>query len=319
MPRGELKLPNFFLVGAPRAGTTSLYHHLDQHPEIFMSPLKETAYFSYEMRIDRIAPELQPPARQAAESTRRYLDGPVLEKRFAGIITEWEDYCRLFAGVRRERAIGEASTCYLWSKTAPARIAKYMADAKILIVLRNPIDRLFSQHLQTVHSGDMHLSFQQHVEAALADQDEETIGILHPFLEYGLYAEQVRRYRDHFPAAQIGLWLYEDTASPNFLREVFEFLGVDGGFMPDTATRHNQQQIAKLPGLSVIDRRRSVGKALRHAIPAPARSFLRKLIYRTSGSMQMTPVEHHLLVEYYRQDIRRLETLLQRDLSAWLQ
>ena len=318
MPRDEVKLPNFFLVGAGRSGTTSLYHHLDQHPEIFMSPLKETFYFAYEMRVDRLATELQPQAKQVAESTRKYLDGPLREKRFAGIVTDWEDYCRLFAGVRRERAIGEATPWYLWSKTAAARIAKCVPNAKILIILRNPIDRAFSQHLQNVHSGDMRLSFQQHVEAALAHQGDEMISVLSPFLEFGLYTEQVQRYMDQFPEAQIGLWLYEDTLSPKFLREVFEFLGVDGGFVPDTRARHNQQQIPKIAGLSVMDRRRSLGKVLRRAIPPRIRSLMRKLIYRTSGSVQMTEVERQLLVEYYLQDILRLETLVQRDLSAWL-
>ena len=75
-----------------------------------MSPMKETNYFVDEFNEANFAPELQPELRRNAESQRRWLDGPLLEKRFGGDVTEWEDYCRLFAGVREERAVGEASS-----------------------------------------------------------------------------------------------------------------------------------------------------------------------------------------------------------------
>jgi len=202
------KLPNFFLVGTPRSGSTSLYHHLDQHPDIFMSPLKEINYFSEELRDRYIATELQPSVRKNAEMLRQYLDGPLLEKRFCGYVEDWDDYCRLFAGAENESAIGEASICYLWSKTAPERIAARLPDAMILMVLRNPIDRAYSQHLQNINHG-MQRTFREHIEASLAGGFGETINDLHPFLEFGLYAEQLLRYRRLFPAAQIGIWLYE--------------------------------------------------------------------------------------------------------------
>src|SRR3954447_2840371 len=127
------RLPNFFIVGAPKAGTTSLYHYLDQHPQIYMSAIKEPHFFASEVRKDNFDAGLR---RGIADQTRglpEFLAGPMSHKRFAGIVTDWEDYVRLFANAGKEPALGEASVCYLWSPTAPEHIASRVPNAKILV------------------------------------------------------------------------------------------------------------------------------------------------------------------------------------------
>jgi Sulfotransferase domain len=241
----------------------------------------------------------------------------VLEQRFAGVVEDWEDYCRLFAGAGEGQATGEATPCYLWSKTAARRIADCVPGAKIIIILRNPADRAFSQHLQTIHSGGYSASFRQHIEASLAGLESDQISFAHPLLAYGLYAEQVQRYLDRFPAEQIGLWLYEDTRQPGFLREVFEFLGVDGGFVADTSQRHLEQRVPRMGGLQSL-RRRWNGSSLRRRIPARARAFLGKMVFHPNGSIKMTREDRGMLIDFYREDVLRLEAMIGRDLSAWL-
>ena len=108
-------LPNFFIVGAPKAGTTSLYHHLDQHPQIYMSPLKEPCYFSSELRPENYTEELQPWITREIQALQQYLAGPMTEKRFGGLVSEWDDYIKLFRNAAGAHTIGEASVCYLWS------------------------------------------------------------------------------------------------------------------------------------------------------------------------------------------------------------
>ena len=98
--------PNFFIVGAPKAGTTSLYHYLAQHPDIYMSPLKEPTYFSLELRPENFEQKTRARVEQSIEEVRRYVHGPMKERRSNGIVCEWEDYLRLFAGVTTQRAIG---------------------------------------------------------------------------------------------------------------------------------------------------------------------------------------------------------------------
>jgi hypothetical protein len=117
------RLPNFFVVGAPKAGTTSLYWYLDQHPQVYMSPIKEPNYFAAEIREENFDPKLD------TRGLREFLSGPMREKRFGGIVADWEDYLRLFASARNECALGEASSVYLWSQTAPEVIACKIPDA----------------------------------------------------------------------------------------------------------------------------------------------------------------------------------------------
>src|ERR1700761_4886436 len=104
-------LPNFFVVGAPKAGTTSLYNYLDQHPQIYMSPVKEPCFFASEVRPEAFRRDY-----------RRYVirqnSGRKGQKRFSGLISEWKDYLSLFDQAEGYRAVGEASVCYLWSASA---------------------------------------------------------------------------------------------------------------------------------------------------------------------------------------------------------
>jgi Sulfotransferase family len=312
------KLPNFFIVGAPKAGTTSLYYHLDQHHAIYMSPLKEPNHFSVEVRPRNFAADMQPQVQREMLNLRQYLDGPMQQKRFSGMVSQWDDYCRLFAQARNETAIGEASVSYLWSRTAAKHIAARLPHAKIIIVLRNPIDRAFSQYLHNISDGVIAHSFRKHLHSALNRRNDE-FSPVHPFLELGLYADQLQRFRDHFPPSQIRLWLYEDTASPTFFREVLDFLQVDHNFTPDTSKKHLEASIPKSIRATQSLRKSGLWNLLRSATPPSIRRHLHGLIYRKQGTLQLQQPEREILTNYYRTDILKLQTLLNRDLSSWLQ
>lgn len=314
-----MRQPDFFIVGAAKAGTTSLYHYLGQHPDIYMSPLKEPGYFAFEVRPENFVPAHQARVRRVVEETRAYVRGPMLEQRSNGIVCDWQDYLRLFAAATTQRAVGEASVSYLWSFTAAAQIAARFPQARILMVLRAPADRAFSQYLQGVSNGILRQSFRDYVRASLRATGD-SFSIYRPFLEMGFYAEQVQRYLDHFPRRQIGIWLYEETqARPReVLRQVFEFLGVDPSFTPDTSNRHNQPHIARMIKPIHFLRRIGIWQQLRAITPAPIRSRLRDAMYRPPGTVTMRPEDRALMNDFYRNDIRRLEGILNRDLSPWL-
>jgi hypothetical protein len=106
------RLPNFFIVGAPKAGTTSLYHYLDQHPQVYMSTIKEPNFFAAEIREENFDPKLRRGIARETRGLRKFLSGPMHEKRFGGIVADWEDYLHLFANANNESALGEASVCY---------------------------------------------------------------------------------------------------------------------------------------------------------------------------------------------------------------
>ena len=119
-------------------------------------------------------------------SLRAFLDGPMTTERFGGPVTEWEDYLKLFQGVREEIAIGEASVVYLWSETAPQRIAERLPDAKILIVLRDPTERAFSHYLQARGCGITRGTFREYIDEDLNCRSN-AFTFRHPFLAFGSY------------------------------------------------------------------------------------------------------------------------------------
>jgi hypothetical protein len=171
--------------------------------------------------------------------------------------------------------------CYLWSPGAPANIAVAIPHARILLVLRDPADRASSQYVQGVAKGRIHCGLGDHIRASLREHDG-LFRITYPFLQMGDYAGQIRRYQAHFPSAQIHIALYEDfQRSPaEFLRGIFEFLGVYAGFVPATSQGDH--------------------------------------VYGKRTSLAMSPENRRFLVDYYRAGILDLQAMLGRDLSAWL-
>ena len=272
-------LPNFFIAGAPKSGTTSLYHYLGQHPEIYMSPIKEPNYFASEIRLERFSERLRSEAEQDVRALRAYLDGPMREKRFGGLVTEWRDYLKLFQQAEGRSAIGEASVCYLWSESAAANVRRSIPDARIILVLRNPAEMAFSMYLQNAKSGELRCTFPEAMEMAL-EQRGGRIDVMHPFLDLGLYYEQVKRFLATFPEKQVRVYWYEEyKAEPaRMLADIFRFLKVDANFSPDMSKRYLE---AGMPNV-VLD-----------------------------------SAERAFLTEFYRDDVRKLADLLRRDLSGW--
>jgi len=312
-------LPNFFVVGAPKAGTTTLYHYLDQHPQIYMSPIKEPNYFATEIRPQNLGEELQEQAVRDLAALQEYLWGPMNEKRFGGMVTEWDDYLRLFRGVKGEKAIGEASVCYLWSKTAAQNIHDAVGRAKIVMILRDPADRAFSQYLEALANGRIKSSFADQIEESRTRKDDK-FHLMHPFLELGRYHEQVRRYMEQFGEENILILFYESYGNQlaQCLREVYQFLDVDPDFASGASQRLLEPQVPRLSAAMRLLRKYGVSQQIRKLSPAGLERFLRGAAFRKRRSLVMSREDRNCLIEYYEDDIRKLSHLLHRDLTAWL-
>lgn len=258
--------PNFIILGAAKAGTTALYHYLKQHPQIYVTPLKETNYFA--------------------------LAGEKLDFRGPGdadyvnslSITDEAAYRAQFDGVTDEIAVGEASPLYLYHPHAAARIREAVPDARLVAILRNPIDRAYSAFLHLVRDGreperDFARVLQLEPERIAANWEH----IWH-LAAMGRYEEQLRRYYDLFPREQIKVYLYRDlrTDQTGVLRDLFAFLGADPDFRPDCTQRYNE---ATLPA---------------------------------SERPPLLPEVRRALQEQLRPDILRLQDLIGRDVSHWL-
>jgi len=285
-----------------------------------MSPVKEPHFFSDEIRFANFTEDFQRMAAPRLAAFREYLDGPMTGKFSAGPVEHLTDYQKLFQRVDGERAVGEASVCYLWSKTAPANIARLCPDARILMVLRDPVSRVFSGHLHTLTSANDHWSFREQVDAALGSRDTR-IGELYPFLEFGLYYEQVRRYLELFPRERVGIFFYDDYVrdAAAFLREVFRFLEVDADFVPDFALRYTEPRVPRSHGAHRLMKRMGVWELARALAPRGIRPALKRLAFRPRRALRIDPVDRARLIAYYREDVEKLAALVQRDLSAWLE
>lgn len=286
-------IPNFLIIGAQKAGTTSLYYYLNQHPQIYMSYVKEPRFFAPEFYT---APnKVRPPKRKSPLT--------------------WEEYCYLFKDVSNEIAIGEASTDYLHLSKAPERIKKTIPEVKLIVILRNPVERAFSAYCYQVRDGYENLSFAE----AIKEEEKGT----RDYKKLGFYYSQLKRYYDIFDRSQIKIYLNEDlNSNPDLvLQDIFRFLGVNCEFQPEY-TKKNISGVPKNRFLHNIFLKENI---IKETLKPLFSKELRQLIHSTVRKHNLRnkpafPVEkRHKLIETYREDILKLQDLIQQDLSHWLE
>lgn len=299
-----MTLPNFLIIGAAKAGTTSLYYYLKQHPDVFMSPIKEPIFFAAE------SGEIEYPGP----------DGRALSRAAnPGAVTTVEEYEALFAGVGNEKAVGEASPMYLYVPTAARRIQTHVPDAKLIAILRDPAERAYSAFLQRVREGrEPAGSFRE----ALGEEEARIRagwGLGYHYKSRGFYYEQLRRYYETFGPEQIRVYLYEELGKNpvGVAQDIFRFLGVDDAFIPDTSARHNTAGVPRSAAARALVRRlKPVTLAVR---PLLWHGVLRALRRRVFVDPPPMPEENRReLAGVYREDVEKLRGLIGRDLSGWL-
>jgi hypothetical protein len=297
-----MTLPNFLIIGAAKSGTTSLHQYLGQHPQIYMSPLKETNFFAFEG--DR--PNFGGP------------DGDVFDR---DCVCRMQDYVRLFEGRTDEIAIGEASPRYLGAEGAASRIKCRLPEAKLIAILRNPADRAISAFSMRKRDGWEPCAT---LDEAIADEPrriEERWGS-GIYERHGFYAKLLQPYFEHFGSDQIRICLYDDlVAAPDLLLEnLFGFLGVDRRFRPVTSQKLNVSGVIKNPLMRMIwTRTHPLQKAIRPLLPKAVRQGVSRFFTGLEKQrLAIPPEQRERLMDRYRDDIRQLEGLIGRDLSAWL-
>jgi len=313
------KLPNFFVVGAGKAGTTSLYHYLRQHPQIYMSPVKEPCFFASELRIENLSRDFARHIRRQTRHLPGYLGDDLPVKPLGWLVSEWGDYLRLFRKVRDEPAVGEATASYLWSETSAANIRARIPGARIVMILRDPAERAFSQYMHHLAEGFTRYTFREQIEKS-ARYGAPEISILHPFLEVGLYHRQVERYLRQFPRKNIRIyWYEEDWRQPKrMLGDLFAFLGVDPAFEPDLSHKSLAKRAPRVAAVHYVLKRSNIWPSVKGFVPPALRARLRTLAFRNGRRIVMDPKDRQFLIEYYHKDILGLSALLGKDLSHWL-
>lgn len=297
-----MTMPNFLVIGAAKAGTTSIHNYLDQHPQIFMSRLKETNFFALEGRPRFAGPH----------------DRTIVNR---DMIWRERDYRRLFRKVRDEIAIGESSPRYLYTPGTARRIHRSLPDARLVAVLRQPAERAHSHFVMRRRDGFEPCAT---LEEALADgpRRRRQNWASGRYIEQGFYARQLGEYFACFPRHQMRLFLFEDLCDDpqGLLRAIFGFLGVDEDVPIDTSRRDNVSGTLANPILRFLwTRTHPPRRVIRPLLPKGLRGLVSRFVI--SRSLQRVPLDRGLrrrLTALYRDDILELETMIDRDLSAWL-
>lgn len=298
-----MTLPNFLIVGAAKSGTTSLFAHLAQHPDIYVPVVKEPCFFT-EQGATRVA-------------------------------TTVPEYEALFAGRTAEKAIGEASTTYLYDADAPRRIAALLGDrVKIIIMLRNPAERAYS--LWGHYYYQVGLEKLPFPEALRAEEERIASPAFNArwthhhgnyrYFSSGLYYEQVKRYLDIFGPDRVLVHIFEEfSRNPGHVcRKTFEFLGVDPSFEPVLEKQNVSPGFRSSLLQRILVHRPAFVRKVYGALPMRLKVLgyrAAKLIYwlnqQHTPRPRLDPALKAALLQRYLEDIHKLERLLGRDLSLW--
>lgn len=295
-----MKIPNFFIVGAPKCGTTAMNDYLNQHPDVFMAH-KELHYFGEDLQIKNRISE--------------------------------PEYLQHFQNAVGEKIVGEASVWYLFSATAAKEIKHFSPDAKVLIMLRNPVEMIYSLHSQNLYDGNEDVP---DFETALSLDEKRKKGIKLPqsidffqipsYIDSALFSEQVKRYIDVFGKENLHIVLYEDFVenTVQVVLNVFRFLNVDTNVRVDYGLINPNKKIRSFYlHKSLKHPPSTLKKAVRIIMPIrKTRHMIMRLLFEWNVQIRkrkkMDVSVQNKLRSFFAKDIQRLSELINMDLTGWL-
>jgi len=272
--------PNFFIVGAPRSGTTSLYNYLKIIPQVFMSPVKEPGYF--------------------------------IPNDFRGFSEK--KYLELFKNVKDEIVIGEASAGYLASQEAAFRIKKEIPNAKIIITLRDPVERTFSDYLNNLRTGNVKITFEQDFENFLSNKGKSHLKTSIPV---SMFFKQVKNYLDIFGQENVKILIFEETVKDTrkTIENILEFLGVNIQIPENIEKQYNaySEPLGNV-GTSIAENK-TISKIAKKVFPDKNRENILRTILNKKGKKPKLSEETKMkLQNLFLEDVKNLENLLERSL-----
>ncbi len=302
---GDVTVPNFFIVGAPKSGTTALSVFLSEHPQIFFSDPKEPEYFAKDLK-----------------KPQNWLCG-----------NDFDEYQKLFESANEKHlVVGEGSVMYMFSKTAIREIYNFNPEAKLIIIVRNPLDLAYSfhEHLRFDFEED-----QGDFAKAWALQEKRKKGLNLPknirnpsYLQYGevaMLGNQVEKVFNIFPSNQIKIIVYDDFIKSNrkeYLK-VLKFLGVQDDNRKEF-NRYNERLNHKWRGLSVF--RRKLPKGMQNFIRVLNENLTKlpygeRIGFTNRTKINRKPLPQSLkreMSDFFRDDVKKLSKIINRDLNYWL-
>ena len=300
--------PNFFFIGGMRCGSTSLNLMLEQHPEIYMSGVKEPHYYLAQAFRNK-----ETPSPEDTEFLETFVKG--------GKYRTAHTYQSLFQDIGGAKVVGESSHYLYYGETAAA-IYKDSPDARILVCLRNPVDRLFSEYLLFLRDGRETGNFADFIERYAADfinqktRDKMKI----PKLDKGLQAELLKPWFKQFGRERVKTVLFDDLNQHpvETMKDIFSWLEVDADF---TAQKIHAQKggAAKAKWMTkAMNSQTGILKRVKGLVPKTIKVKLRSAVFsRTLERPEMEPETRRFLVEFYQDDVEQLSKIIRKDLTCW--
>jgi len=279
--------PNFLVIGANKGGTTSLYHYLTAHPEVFKPAIKEPMFFNHYLS-----------------------EGEDGEFRAQKVIKTKTSYAKLFEGSENFKAAGEFSTSYLANPYCAENIYDFNPKMKLIAILRNPIERAFSNYLMYVRWGEETRSFSRALRDVLEGKE---LPQGKQYIYLGHYLESLKTYRDKFGENQLLVLINEDLRrdAVGTFRSICDYLEVDSNFVPDFKKKYNTNDSVEIRSfhkfLKKLDGKLNYTRLMS--------SNIRSYVY---SKPKMKQRDKDLLKTLYGEEIKALSVFLNRDLSHWM-
>lgn len=304
---GDVLLPDFLVVGAAKSGTSSLHAYLDEHPDIQMPKIKEPWFFSFMGN---------PPV---------YTSPGLLND----LVYRLADYVKLFSGANASHKLGDASPSYLYtySDTIKNILLVYppeqLKKLRIVICLRDPVERAYSQFMTMKRSLNEPLNFEDAMnEEIIEERLEGRWNIFYDYRGFGCYYQQVKAFIDEFGVDRVRVFLYNDICNDpvDVCQKMYEFVGVDPDFTPDVNVRHNSVSGEPRVGwiFSALISKHGIKRAVAKLIPARIKQGIKRLVAKVLLRRDdMNRSTRQELLRWYQGDIEQLERLIGRDLGLW--
>lgn len=307
------KGPNFFVIGVVKGGTTSLYHYLAQHPQVYLPPVKETNHFAAaDIREEDFLPEYATDVRIDLDA---YIKRGMPEQVHIAHVNRADHYAALFSRVNGEKAVGEISNSYMVCPSAAAAIHTFNPEAKAIAVLRNPVSRAWSQYLMNLREAKTRSP--HFVDEVFSDAESAVTGwgANHQYLELGKYAEQLKRFIDLFGRDRVKAVFFEEykAAPQKTMAELCSFLEIDPDFAFDFSTESNKASLPRNAALNSLLVKSGAVKFAKGMTPKRLRSKLAGVLYSDKNIPEIRPEDRKVLRDFYADEVAALSRLLKTD------
>lgn len=308
-------MPNFFVVGAMKAGTTVVNERLSSHPDVYCSPIKEPNFFSDDIDVEQFSAHTR-----KGMAPDLYVAGDMETPIHHAYVRDPATYRALFRKVSSETAIGECSTSYLYSKVAAKNIKEAVPDARIIILLRNPVDRAISHYLMDCRIGSAHGPLGEVLDADLAST-RKGWGISRLYVELGLYTRQIERYLRRFPEDRVKIVIFDDLKRDfdGTMRGIAEFLEVDPDLCIEGTAPVNRARVPRVAAVNVVLNRLGIKEKIVRNTPERLLEFGKRVYYRDAAGDGVTEADRERLRAMFADEVESLSRLLGRDLRDWVE